>query len=127
MSKAIAQLTESLNKLNEKLETLKAAKKMAEDRIRDERMYIENCEHDIHEVEVLVAEKSNLITAMREDLEAHKVAAEGYLQSLDTEEGRLNFILFCETLGIELEIDADENSSEDEAREEISEIVQTGT
>lgn len=127
MSKAIAQLTESLNKLNESLETLKTAKQVAEDRLRDEQMYIENCENDIRKVEAQVVEKTELIEAMQEDLAANKIAAQGFLSSISDEETQLNFMQLCETLGIEIEIEADENTSEDEARETAGEVVQIAT
>lgn len=127
MSKLLELLKEELDGLKVELSTEKERKEAAEERIRSDQEILLESNTKINSINNSIQKVLSKIEAIEEDAKAYKVAAEGFLKGLTDDESKLNFASFCETLGIEIEIDADENAQTDEEAEEGGEILQTGT
>ena len=127
MSKALENLLKAeLEEIKQSLSDEKATKEEAEATLKSSSQKIEQLNKAFYKI-------SAQLEAIEEDKEAVKVAANGFLKGLQddktklSDESKLNFQGLCEALGIEIEIDADENAETDEETEEGGEILQTGT
>lgn len=127
MNNLMRVLQEELDAYRVELSTEKGRKEAAEERIRSDQEILIESNLKIESIDKNIQSVLAKIEAIEEDAKAYKVAAEGFLKGLDDDEAKLNFCTFCETLGIEIEIDSDENAETDEEAEEAGEIVQTGT
>lgn len=127
MSKLKALLEADLDELRIELSEIKGRVEAAEERIRSDQEIVLEGSTDIKHINEKIRNTMAKIEAIEEDAKAYKVAAEGFLKGLNDDESKLNFASFCETLGIEIEIDADENAEANEEAEESDTLLSTGT
>lgn len=120
MTKLESLLRSELDEIKQSLSDEKATKESAESTLKAANEKIEQLNKAFYKV-------AAQIEAIEEDAKANKVAAVGFLKGLTNDEDKLNFAALCETFGIEIEIEADENAETDEEAEEGGTLLSTGT
>lgn len=126
MSKLLEILKTELEELHAEISDIKELQESAEERIKSDQEIVVECSTNIRAKNEEIGKIVRKIEAIEEDNKAAEISARAFLGSLDDDESKLNFASFCETLGIEIEIEADENAEADEEAEKGDQIIQVG-